>query len=93
MLDKIYSFWNIKPENIHGTEFTGYEPLYSEFDKFTNETYEADPQGTIDTVFELYRSINLVPIVYYTEQGIVDAIKQFRNSSYNNRNNTPFSGV
>lgn len=84
MLDKIYSFWNIEPENIHGTEFTGYEPLYSEFDKFTNETYEADPQGTIDAVFELYRSINIVPIVYYTEEGIVDAIRKFRDSSYNN---------
>jgi hypothetical protein len=84
MLDKIYSFWNIKPDNIHGNEFTGYEPLYSEFDKFTNETYNADPEGTIDAVFNLYRSINIVPIVYYTEQGLVDAIKTFRNSSYNN---------
>lgn len=84
MLDKIYSFWNIKPDNIHGNEFTGYEPLYSEFDKFTNETYDADPEGTIDAVFNLYRSINIVPIVYYTEQGLVDAIKTFRNSSYNN---------
>jgi len=84
MLDRIYSFWNIKPDNIHGNEFTGYEPLYSEFDKFTNETYNADPEGTIDAVFNLYRSINIVPIVYYTEQGLVDAIKTFRNSSYNN---------
>ena len=84
MLDKIYSFWNIKQDNIHGNEFTGYEPLYSEFDTFTNETYNADPEGTIDAVFNLYRSINIVPIVYYTEQGLVDAIKTFRNSSYNN---------
>ena len=83
MLDKIYSFWNIKSDNIYSNEFTGYEPLYSEFDNFTNETYKNDPQGTIDAVFNLYRSINLVPIIYYTEQGIIKAIKSFRNSSYN----------
>ena len=75
MLDSIYSFWNIKSSNIHSNEFTGYEPLYDEFDKFTNETYKSDPQGTIDAVFNLYRSINLVPIIYYTEQGIIEAIR------------------
>ena len=83
MLAKIYSFWNIKSDNIYSNEFTGYESLYSEFDNFTNETYKNDPQGTIDAVFNLYRSINLVPITYYTEQGIINAIKSFRNSSYN----------
>lgn len=83
MLDKIYSFWNIKSDNIYSNEFTGYESLYSEFDNFTNETYKNDPQGTIDAVFNLYRSINLVPIIYYTEQGVINAIKSFRNSSYN----------
>ena len=83
MLDKIYSFWNIKSKDIYSNEFTGYEPLYSEFDKFTNETYKQDPNGTIDAVFNLYRSINLVPIIYYTEQGVIDAIKSFRHSSYN----------
>ena len=84
MLERINAFWGITENNIACDEFTGYEPLYDQFDKFTKETYDADPAGTIDAVFDLYRSINLVPIVYYTEAGIVQAIKDFRNTSYNN---------
>ena len=83
MLEKIYKFWNIKDEHIFGDEFTGYEDLYPEFDKMTKEAYDKDPEQTIDTVFNLYRSRNLVPIVYYTEQGIRDAVKDFRKKSYN----------
>ena len=84
MLADLYSVWGIKPEHIHSNLFTGYEPLYPEFDQFTKEVYDADPEGTIQRVFDLYRSINLVPIIYYTEQGVVDAIREFRNASYNN---------
>jgi len=84
LLDKIYAAWGITSEHIHGDQFTGYEPLYPEFDRFSKETYDADPEGTIDAVFALYRSINLVPIVYYTQQGVVEAITHFRDSSYNN---------
>ena len=58
--------------------------MYSEFDRFTKEVYEADPEGTIDEVLKLYRTVNLTPIVYYTEQGIVEAITKFRDTSYNN---------
>jgi len=88
MLSKIYGTWGIQQEHIHGDEFTGYEPLYPEFDKFTKEVYDSDPAGTIERVFELYRSINLVPIVYYTEAGVIQAIKSFRDSNYNNVSNS-----
>ncbi|MCP4832649.1 MAG: hypothetical protein GY886_10600, partial [Gammaproteobacteria bacterium] len=84
MLEKIYQFWNIQDHNIHSPEFTGYEPVYSDFDKFTKSDYESDPDGVIQEVFDLYRSIDLVPIVYYTQEGIVDAIKKFWKKSYNN---------
>lgn len=84
MLNSIYDFWGISPGNISGDQFTGYEHLYEQFDAFTNDTYDADPQGTIEAVYELYRSVNLVPIQYYTEHGVVQAIKEFRQTSYNN---------
>jgi SAM-dependent methyltransferase len=84
MLNSIYGFWGISPGNISGDQFTGYEHLYEQFDAFTNDTYDADPQGTIEAVYELYRSVNLVPIQYYTEHGVVQAIKEFRQTSYNN---------
>lgn len=82
-LSSIYSFWNIQDSHMHSDVFTGYESLYDQFDKFTNDVYDSDPEGTINKVFELYRSINLVPIIYYTEQGLIDTIKDFRDSKYN----------
>jgi len=84
MIDKIYKFWNIKSEHIFSDEFTGYEDLYPEFDKHTKETYEADPEGTIDTIFNLYRNRGIVPIIYYTEEGLRNTIREFRHKSYNN---------
>ena len=84
MLDKIYDFWNIKTQHIHDDVFTGYEGHYDDFDQFTKADYDSDPTGTIDSVMSLYRSVNLVPIVYYTQLGITNAIKQFRKKSHNN---------
>ena len=54
MIEKIYDFWGIKDEYIFGDEFTGYEDLYSEFDKLTKEEYERSPDETIDRCFDLY---------------------------------------
>ena len=87
LLSDIYQYWNVKPTHIVSDEFTGYESLYPEFNKFTKDTYLSNPESTIDAVFDLYRSINLVPITYYTEAGVVQAIRNFRNSSYNNVGN------
>jgi hypothetical protein len=85
-IDQLHTQWNIQPGNIHGECFTGYEPIYDQLDKFTTEVYNADPAGTIAAVKALYRSINLVPIDYYTEQGLLDALVDFRNGSYNEVN-------
>ena len=84
MIERIHKFWGLKSEHIFSDEFTGYEDFYPEFDTFTKEVYDADPAGTIERVFELYRSRNLVPIIYYTEDGIKSAISSFRKKSYNN---------
>ena len=83
MIKDIYHTWNIQAHNIHSDEFTGYEPVYDQLDKFTKESYEKDSEGTVDKVFQIYRSINLVPIIYYTEQGLIHAIKDFKSKSYN----------
>ena len=83
MIDKINTFWGIKPEHVSGDEFTGYEHLYPTFDQFTCDVYNSDPAGTIDKVFDLYRSVNLVPIVYYTESGLKTALYEFKQSNYN----------
>ena len=88
MINELHKIWNIKSHNIHNDEFTGYEPVMHQLDAFTKETYEKDPEGTISQVFDIYRTINLVPIIYFTEKGILKAIKEFQLTSYNNvRNN------
>jgi len=83
LINEIHHTWNIQAHNIHSDEFTGYEPVYDLLDEFTKEVFEKDPEGTVDKVFEIYRSINLVPIIYFTEEGLVRAIKEFKSTSYN----------
>ena len=87
MIDHLHKTWNILPQHITSDEFTGYESVYDQLDAFDKAQYDADPQGTIDQVFEIYRSIGLVPIVYYTHKGLVDAVRAFSKLNYNNVNN------
>ena len=83
MINEIHHIWGIQTHNIHNDEFTGYESVYYQLDKFTKEDYNNDPQATIVSIFSIYRSINLVPIVYYTKKGLIEAIKKFARTSYN----------
>ena len=82
MIEEIYDFWNIKPEHIAGDEFTGYESIYPQLDKCTPEEYAKDGPAVIQRVFDLYRSINLVPILYYTQTGLERAVREFKTHSY-----------
>jgi hypothetical protein len=86
MIDKLYQQWNIQPSNIHGDCFTGYEPIYDQLDQYTHEIYNRDPEGTINQIKELYRSINLVPIEYFTEKGLIKELRDFRDKSINSVN-------
>ena len=90
-LQEIYKFWGIKPKHIISDEFTGYEPIYNQLDKLDKNTYKKDPNKTIDTVFNLYRTINLTPIIYYTEKGLINAIREFKSISYNGVKNNKIS--
>jgi len=82
-LDEIHDFWGITPQHIHGEEFTGYEPVMDQLDSYTKKDFEKDPDSVVNAVFEIYRSINLVPIIYYTEKGLQTAIKDFSTYDYN----------
>ena len=88
MIDHLYNIWNIKDQHVVADQFTGYESIYDKLDSYTKEQYDKDPQAVIDEVFELYRSIGLVPIVYYTQAGLVQAVKTFSQQSYNGVNNS-----
>ena len=83
MIEDIYRFWNIDPSYAVADTFTGYEDLYHEFDKHTKDSYAKDPDGTITKVFDLYRNRGIVPIDYYSESGLVSAIRDFASTKYN----------
>ena len=87
MIERIHNFWGIESEYIFGDIFTGYEDLYSELDTFTAEVYEEDGPGTIEKVFNIYRNRGIVPIIYYTENGLIQALKDFKRASYNHVEN------
>ena len=87
MIDHLHKTWNILPQHITSDEFTGYESVYDQLDTFDKAQYDADPQGTIEKVYKIYRSIDLVPIVYYTHKGLVDAVRAFSKLNYNNVDN------
>jgi SAM-dependent methyltransferase len=87
MITQLHKTWNILPQHITSDEFTGYESVYDQLDTFDKAQYDADPQGTIEKVYKIYRSIDLVPIVYYTHKGLVDAVRAFSKLNYNNVDN------
>ena len=87
MITQLHKTWNILPQHITSDEFTGYESVYDQLDAFDKAQYDADPQGTIEKVYTIYRSIDLVPIVYYTHKGLVDAVRAFSKLNYNNVDN------
>ena len=87
MIDHLHKTWNVLPQHITSDEFTGYESVYDQLDTFDKAQYDADPQGTIEKVYKIYRSIDLVPIVYYTHKGLVDAVRAFSKLNYNNVDN------
>ena len=88
MLQQINSLWGIESKHITGDVFTGYEEKYSLLDTFTSDVFEKDPEGTVDKVFDIYRSVNLVPIIYFTEDGLIRSIKEFKSMSYNSVKDT-----
>jgi len=88
LITDLYKTWEIKDHHIVADQFTGYESVYDKLDSFDKEQYDKDPQAVIDEVFNIYRSVGLVPIVYYTEQGLVEAVRTFSNQSYNSVNNS-----
>lgn len=63
--------------------FTCYEAVEDQLAKYTKARYEQTPEQVIEEVFNIYRSINIVPINYYTEQGLYDAINQLKSAGYN----------
>ena len=91
MIQHLYDQWQIKPHHIFADVFTGYEPVEHDLSEFTKAVYDRDPEGTIEKIFALYRSINLVPMYYFTEQGLIAAIKDLAQTAANAVNSNVIS--
>ena len=52
IIKEIHNFWGIGSKNIHGEEFTGYESVYHQLDKFDKPAFNRDPEGTVCSVFD-----------------------------------------
>lgn len=79
MINELYNIWNVG-QYATQPQFTCYESVQDQLNQITKEIYEKDPDGTIEKVFQIYRSINVVPILYYSEQGLISAIRDLTNT-------------
>lgn len=80
MIEQLHKTWRVEQyatlAHLQGeTTFTCYESVAEQLAGYTKERYQGSPDVVIEEVFAIYRSINVVPIDYYTEQGLITDIK------------------
>ena len=88
MIEKLHKTWGTEQYHTHALlqgldMFTCYEAVEAQLAEYTTERYKQTPEQVIEDVFNIYRSINIVPINYYTEAGVVDAIHNLQSANYN----------
>lgn len=72
--------WNYEPQFKVDS---GYEDIWEDLSKYNSEMYFAlDNKGReelIEEVFQIYRSRNIFPTLYYNKEGIIDELKKCKN--------------
>lgn len=89
MIEQLHKTWGTEQYHTHALlqglkEFTCYESVLEQLGTYTKERYQQTPDQVIEEIFNIYRSINIVPIVYYTEPGIKRAIINLDQTAANN---------
>ena len=87
-IEDLHKTWGTEQYHTHALlqgidEFTCYEGVLEPLSTYTKERYHANPDKVVEEIFDIYRSINIVPIVYYTEQGIKREIMNLDNTVAN----------
>ena len=90
MITDLHNTWGVA-QYASQPQFTCYESVQDKLDVFTKEHYLKAPTDTVQQVFDIYRSINITPIIYYTEAGIITAIKELAGTIANGVNNSIIS--
>jgi SAM-dependent methyltransferase len=80
MIEQLYKTWGIEKYATEAilsdrASFTCYEGVEEQLATYTADRYAQAPEAVVKEVFDIYRSINIVPIVYYTEAGLIGAIR------------------
>lgn len=75
MIEKLHEIWGTEQYHTHALlqgwhEFSCYEGVLDELSTYTKERYQQAPDKVVEEIFNIYRSINIVPIRYYTEEGL-----------------------
>ena len=88
MIEQLHKTWGVEQYATHArlkgeTTFTCYESVAEQLAGYTKARYQGAPEKTIEEVFAIYRSINVVPIDYYTERGLITDIKVLYDSISN----------
>ena len=87
-IEDLHTTWGTSSYHSHAllqdmNTFTCYESVEEQLAEYTKERYDQTPEQVIEEVFNIYRGINIVPITYYTEQGLYNAIRSLSLSNYN----------
>jgi len=87
-IEDLHKTWGTEQYHTHALlqgldEFTCYESVLEQLSTYTKERYLQGPEKVIDEIFVIYRAINIVPIVYYTEAGIKREIRNLDNTVCN----------
>ena len=80
MIEQLHKTWGVEQyatlARLQGeTTFTCYESVAEQLAGYTKQRYQGAPEQVLEEVFAIYRSINVVPIDYYTERGLITDIK------------------
>ena len=98
MINQLHKIWATEQYHTHALlqgvgEFTCYESIDEQLSTYTKERYAQTPELVIREVFDLYRSVNIVPIVYYTESGLKAAIRNLDHTVANGVNTLKNDGI
>ena len=88
MIEQLHKTWGTEQYHTHALlqgwdEFTCYEGVLEQLSTYTKARYQANPDKVVEEIFDIYRSINVVPIVYYTEEGLKREIMSLDNTVAN----------
>ena len=87
MIEQYYNHickeWGVTPTS---DTYTGYEGVEDQLKSYSKERWEqADDTGKdtiVDDVFNIYRSINIIPITYFTLEGCKAELKSISRKSH-----------